>query len=96
MLDIFLTILKSLSKRTFSDNLLGRYYTRISGRKDIPEVYGLGKAILFDEFFYCLDHFGFKDLFAGLDPKTKKRESPRCFYCHKFFKLRYALDGSEK
>lgn len=43
--------------------------------KDIPEVYGLGEAGLFDEFFYFLDHFGFKDLFMGLDPKSKKRQS---------------------
>jgi len=46
---------------------------------DIPEVYGLGEAGLFDEFFYFLDHFGFKDLFMGLDPKSKKRESPISF-----------------
>jgi len=46
---------------------------------DIPEVYGLGEAALFDEFFYFLDHFGFKDLFMGLDPKTKKRQSPVAF-----------------
>ncbi len=43
---------------------------------DIPEVYGLGEAGLFDEFFYFLDHFGFKDLFMGLEPKSKKRKSP--------------------
>jgi hypothetical protein len=43
--------------------------------KDIPEVYGLGEAGLFDEFFCFLDQFGFKDLFMGLDPKSKKRES---------------------
>ncbi len=46
---------------------------------DIKEVYGLGEAGLFDEFFYFLDHFGFKDLFMGLDPKSKKRESPVSF-----------------
>jgi hypothetical protein len=44
--------------------------------KDIPEVYGLGEAGLFDEFFYFLESFGFHDLLAGLDPKSKKRESP--------------------
>ena len=32
---------------------------------DIPEVYGLGEAGLFDEFFYFPDHFGFKDLLHG-------------------------------
>jgi hypothetical protein len=46
---------------------------------DIPEVYGVGEAGLFDEFFYFIDHFGFKDLFMGLDPKSKKRESPISF-----------------
>lgn len=44
--------------------------------QDIPEVYGLGEAGLFDEFFYFLESFGFNKLFAGLDPKSKKRESP--------------------
>jgi hypothetical protein len=47
--------------------------------KDIPEVYGLGEAGLFDEFFYFLDHFGFKNLLLGLEPKSKKRESPVSF-----------------
>ncbi len=44
--------------------------------KDIPEVYGLGEAGLFDEFFYFLESFGFHALLAGLDPKSKQRESP--------------------
>jgi len=44
--------------------------------KDIPEVYGLGEAGLFDEFFYFLESFGFHDLLEGLNPKSKKRESP--------------------
>jgi hypothetical protein len=48
--------------------------------KDIPEVYGLGEAGLFDEFFYFLDHFGFKDLFLGLEPKSQKRKSPVNFH----------------
>ena len=43
--------------------------------QDIPEVYGLGEAGLFDEFFYFLEHFGIKDLFAKMDPKSKKRQS---------------------
>ena len=34
---------------------------------------------MFDEFFYFLDHFGFKDLFMGLNPKSKDRESPVSF-----------------
>lgn len=44
--------------------------------KDIPEVYGLGEAGLFDEFFYFLDRFGFTSLFTKLEPKPKKRNSP--------------------
>ncbi|NIA31857.1 MAG: transposase [Actinobacteria bacterium] len=44
--------------------------------KDIPEVYGLGEAGLFDEFFYFLDRFGFTSLFTRLEPKAKKRNSP--------------------
>jgi hypothetical protein len=44
--------------------------------KDIPEVYGLGDAGLFDEFFYFLERFGFTDLFMKLNPKSKKRNSP--------------------
>ena len=44
--------------------------------KDIPEVYGLGEAGLFDEFFYFIDRFGFTSLFTRLEPKAKKRNSP--------------------
>ena len=44
--------------------------------KDIPEVYGLGEAGLFDEFFYFLEHFGFTKLFMKLEPKDKDRNSP--------------------
>ncbi len=47
--------------------------------EDIPEVYGLGEAGLFDEFFCFLEQFGFKELFARLDPKSKKRESTVSF-----------------
>jgi len=43
--------------------------------KDISEVYGLGEAGLFDEFFYFLEQFGIMDLFVKLDPKITKRES---------------------
>ncbi len=43
--------------------------------KDISEVYGLGEAGLFDEFFYFLDQFGFMDLFNKADPNTAERES---------------------
>jgi len=43
--------------------------------KDISEVYGLGEAGLFDEFFYFLEQFGIMDLFVKLDPRITKRES---------------------
>jgi hypothetical protein len=43
--------------------------------KDISEVYGLGEAGLFDEFFYFLDQFGIMDLFNKLDPKITTRTS---------------------
>jgi len=43
--------------------------------KDISEVYGLGEAGLFDEFFYFLERFGIMDLFMKLDPDIKQRES---------------------
>ncbi|MBW1728851.1 MAG: hypothetical protein JRJ62_15060 [Deltaproteobacteria bacterium] len=42
--------------------------------QDIPEVYGLGEAGLFDEFFCFLDQFGIKDLFMGIEPISKKRK----------------------
>jgi len=43
--------------------------------KDISEVYGVGEAGLFDEFFFFLDEFKISDLFKNLDPKLTKRES---------------------
>lgn len=43
--------------------------------KDISEVYGLGEAGLFDEFFYFLEQFGIMELFIKLDPKITKRQS---------------------
>ena len=43
---------------------------------DIPEVYGLGEAGLFDEFFGFLEEFGITTLFGTLDPKSQKRQSP--------------------
>ena len=61
--------------------------------KDIPEVYGLGEAGLFDEFFYFLDHFGFKDLLMGLDPKSKKRKSPVPFIAVIFIYLMRIIAG---
>jgi hypothetical protein len=43
--------------------------------KDISEVYGLGEAGLFDEFFYFLEHLGVMSLFEKLDPNVTGRES---------------------
>jgi hypothetical protein len=43
--------------------------------KDIQEIYGLGEASLFDEFFYFLDEMGILKLFDGLDPLSRVRES---------------------
>ena len=42
--------------------------------KDISEVYGLGEAGLFDEFFYFLEQFGIMELFTTLDPKITTPE----------------------
>ena len=42
--------------------------------KDIPEVYGLGEASLFDEFFYFLEQFKILDLFKNLDSEVVKRD----------------------
>jgi hypothetical protein len=47
----------------------------LSQGKDIPEVYGLGEAGLFDEFFCFLDEFKISDLFSLLMPPPKKRGS---------------------
>ncbi|MGB6064054.1 MAG: transposase [Desulfomonilaceae bacterium] len=43
--------------------------------KEISEVYGLGEAGLFDEFFYFLEELGLMSLFTGLDPQRTKRAS---------------------
>jgi hypothetical protein len=37
--------------------------------KDVEEVYGLGEAGLFDEFFCFLSHFGIQDFLMKLKPK---------------------------
>ena len=43
--------------------------------KEIEEVYGLGDAGLFDEFFCFLSQLGIKDLLMKLEPKIKLRKS---------------------
>jgi len=47
----------------------------LASGNDISEVYGLGEAGLFDEFFYFLDTFGIMELFLKLDPKGRRRRS---------------------
>lgn len=61
--------------------------------KDIPEVYGLGEAGLFDEFFCFLDQFGFKDLFMGIEPGSKKRKSKAPFMAVIFIYLMRIVAG---
>jgi hypothetical protein len=43
--------------------------------KEISEVYGLGEAGLFDEFFYFLEELGIMNLFMVLDPGKTQRTS---------------------
>ena len=52
----------------------------MTGQRDflriyVEEVYGLGEAGLFDEFFCFLSHFGIQDLLMKLKLKIKQRES---------------------
>ncbi len=44
--------------------------------KEVHEIYGLGEASLFDEFFNFLDELGFNEAFVKLKPKRRDRESP--------------------
>jgi hypothetical protein len=43
--------------------------------KEISEVYGLGDAGLFDEYFCFLEELGITKLLMGLDPARNKRSS---------------------
>lgn len=61
--------------------------------QDIPEVYGLGEAGLFDEFFCFLDQFGIKDLFMGIEPRSKKRKSKVPFMAVIFIYLMRIVAG---
>jgi len=47
----------------------------LAEKKEISEVYGLGEAGLFDEFFHFLEELGIMELFQGLDPGWNKRSS---------------------
>jgi hypothetical protein len=52
----------------------------IADGKDLEEVYGLGDAALFDEFFCFLDELDISDLFANLKPKSGNRSSNVSFH----------------
>ena len=73
--------------------MLPYWIFHIADGNDIPEVYGPGEAGLFDKFFSFLDHFGFKDLFLGLDPKSKKRKSPVHFHAVIYIYLMRIVTG---
>jgi len=47
----------------------------LASGKDIPEVYGLGEAGLFDEFFFFLSTLGISNIFDVLTPNLTKRQS---------------------
>ena len=47
----------------------------IADGKDLDEIYGLGDAELFDEFFCFLDELGVSKLFSKLESKIGKRDS---------------------
>lgn len=72
------TVLKRLSWATAHKDQKGIAKDLAQG-KDISEVYGVGEAGLFDEFFYFLQQFDILDLFFKLDPKIFKRQSNVCF-----------------
>ena len=68
------TILQRLSWATSHKDQAGIAKDLAEG-KDISEVYGLGEAGLFDEFFYFLEQFHLLDLFFKLDPNASQRQS---------------------
>ena len=68
------TIINRLSWATSHKDQAGITKELAEG-KDISEVYGVGEAGLFDEFFYFLQRFQILDLFFSLDPNTSKRKS---------------------
>jgi hypothetical protein len=47
----------------------------LAEHKEISEVYGLGEAGLFDEFFYFLEELGIMKFFMGLEPGRTQRTS---------------------
>ncbi len=67
--------------------------TDIADGKDIKEIYVLGEAGLFDEFFCFLQQFGLQKLFMRLEPKSKKRESHVSFSAAIFIYLMRIVAG---
>ena len=61
--------------------------------KEIEEIYGLGEAALFDEFFCFLSEFGINDLALKLKPKIKKRETDVNFLTVIFIYLMRIIAG---
>jgi hypothetical protein len=61
--------------------------------KEIEEIYGLGEAALFDEFFCFLSHFGITDLASKLKPKIKKRETDTNFLTVFFIYVMRIISG---
>ena len=61
--------------------------------KEIEEIYGLGEAALFDEFFCFLSEFGIMDLALKLKPKIKKRETDVNFLTVIFIYLMRIIAG---
>jgi len=47
----------------------------MADEKDVQEIYGLGEAALFDEFFSFLDEFEVSKHFDELEPHSRKRDS---------------------
>ena len=67
-------IIERLAWATASKDQIG-IASDLANGKDIEEIYGLGEAGLFDEFFCFLSHFKITELFNKLEPKIKKRKS---------------------
>lgn len=65
----------------------------IADGKDIKEIYVLGEAGLFDEFFCFLQQHGLDKLFLRLEPKSKKRESHVSFSTAIFIYLMRIVAG---
>jgi hypothetical protein len=61
--------------------------------KEIEEIYGLGEAALFDEFFCFLSELGITELALKLKPKIKKRETDISFLTVFFIYIMRIISG---